>query len=209
MGIIRQGIFGGFENRTGALIGKRINGKNVICALPHKSAKPRSQKQLEQEAKFQLLIRFLRRLNVLIAVGFKKASGKGHAFNAAVKHNFKGMVTGVFPDYYIDCTRLVFSRGSLAPAHHPVASRTGDLITINWQPAAQMQFNRNTDKVMAFAYCPNKDVVVLEMSTATRLVLECEMALPAGLDGLPVLVFMAFVSADGKEVSNSEYLGMV
>lgn len=209
MGIIRQGIFGGFENRTGALIGKRINGKNVICALPHRSAKPRSRKQLEQEARFQLVIQFLSRLNRLLPIGFRKSAGKGHAFNAAVKYNFDLIITGSFPDYSIDCTKLVFSRGSLAPANHPVPSRAADLITINWQVAAQTQFNRNTDKVMAFAYCPGADVMVSEISTATRLMLEYEMALPAGLAGLPILVFMAFVSADGKEVSNSEYLGMV
>lgn len=209
MGILRQGIFGGFENRTGALVGKRIGGNSVICAIPHKTTKPRSQKQLEQELKFRLVIGFLRRLNSLIVLGFKKNAGKGHAFNAAVKYNFNRIITGALPNYRIDCKGLVFSRGSLAPANTPLLTRGHNLVLISWQPTLQTQFCRNSDKVLIWIYCPGADVMVTKFSSATRAELECEVVFDIDFGTLPLDVFMAFVSADGKDVSTSEYLGII
>jgi hypothetical protein len=209
MGILRQGIFGGFENRTGALVGKRIGGNSVICAVQHKATKPRSQKQLEQGLKFRLVIGFLRRLNSLIALGFKKCAGKGHAFNAAVKYNFNGIITGVLPNYSIDCKGLVFSRGSLAPADTPLLSRGLNSVLVSWQPTLQTQFCRNSDKVLVFIYCPGADVMLTRFSSTARAELEYEVVFDIDLGTLPLDVFMAFVSADGKEVSTSEYLGII
>lgn len=76
MGILRKGIFGGFENRTGFLIGRRVRGKSVVTALRHEVLKPRTQAQIDQQLKFELVVSFLKWFKSLIAIGFKDPKGK-------------------------------------------------------------------------------------------------------------------------------------
>jgi hypothetical protein len=205
---MRQGIFGGFEKRTGALVGRRVKGKSVISAVQHKILKPRTQAQIDQQLKFELVIRFLMRMTYLINIGFKHAAGKGNAFNAAVKYNFRKIIIGASPNYSIDYTKLVFSRGSLAGANTPGVSLGVNAVKVSWLPDVQARFNQNTDRLMIFVYYPDKNIMVSLISYTTRLMLEYEMALPANLAGYPMHVFTSFVSADDREVSNSEYLGV-
>ena len=207
MGIIRQGIFGGFEKRTGGLVGRRVKGKNIISAPRHPTDKPMTQAQLDHQKKFELLIRFLKRISNLIRLGFKNNTGKGNAFNAAVKYNFRNLITGASANFSIDYTKLAFSRGSLAGANNPVVSLGLNSVKITWEPSVQTRFNQHTDKAIILVCYPEPDRMVLRINLATRASLECEMALAPDMAGIPMHVFMAFVSADEKEVSNTEYLG--
>ncbi|WEK17785.1 MAG: DUF6266 family protein [Candidatus Pedobacter colombiensis] len=209
MGILRSGIFGGFEKKTGRLVGRRLKDKSVISGTPHKSTKARSQAQLEQQLKLELVISFLVKFSNLIAVGFRKVRGKGNAFNTAVKHNFKHIVTGIAPNFTIDYTRMVYSVGSLAGPNQPELSLMDDVVQIRWLPDVQMQFSQNTDKASFTVYCPDKDFVITKIGTALRSALSYHMVLPSGLSEGRLHCFMNFVSADGKWVSNSTYLGTI
>lgn len=209
MGILRKGIFDGFENKTGGLVGKRINGKNVICARQHKPVKPRSQLQIDQKVKFKLVLQFLSRFKGFIKVGFRNVKSNGTAFNAAVRFNFERLITGTGPGYAIDYTKLRYSRGCLAGPNSPAVIAGIDSILANWVPDRQSYFNRDTDKASFLVCCPDKNVTLKYPDKALRAELEAVLQLPPGLSGYAKYVFMHFVSADGKEVSDSKYLGMV
>ncbi|MBB5440857.1 hypothetical protein HDC92_004561 [Pedobacter sp. AK017] len=209
MGIIRQGIFGGFENRTGGLVGRRLNGKNVISAPPHQTDKLMTQAQIDQQLKFGLVIQFLKRMTYLIKVGFKQGTGKGNAFNRAVKYNFGNIITGTSPDYSIDYTKLVFSRGSLAGPNAPAIHLELNAVKVSWLPDAQTRFNQHRDRASFLVYCPGKNVIVTLTSSTERSALGYNIAVPQDFEGDEMYVFMAFVSADGKVVSDSVYLGLV
>jgi len=56
-------------------------------------------------------------------------------------------------------------------------------------------------------YNPLKDLFVVANGAATRSALSYDMALPTDFSGDTVQVYMAFVSADNKKVSNSYYAG--
>jgi hypothetical protein len=210
MGIIRQGIFGGFEKRTGGLVGRRMRGRSLISAPQHKSAKGRSQAQLDQQLKFELVLTFLSRFRHLIANGFRHAAGKGNAFNAAVKYNFRNnIIIGASPDYVIDYPKLVYSRGSLAGPNAPMVSLGVNMLTVTWLPEAQSQFNRYLDKANFLVYCPDKKMALVYPDRTFRSSLGYNLPLPVNLGGFPLHVYMSFISVDGREVSNSEYLGLV
>lgn len=206
MGILRQGIFGGFEKRTGGLVGRKVKGKNIISALPHQKRKPATQAQLNQRLRFKLVARVLKRLKALIAIGFKHAHK--NAFNAAMKYNFKHMIAGTTPDYNIDYTRIVFSKGPLAGPDLPVISMGNSEVRITWQPGEQNRFNRYTDRASFVACCPAKDAFVIMMAATSRQEPGFNLPIPACFEGQEIHVYMSFTAADGKMVSNSTYLGI-
>lgn len=78
MGTIRQGALGGFSGKAGSIIGSSWRDINYIKGLPKLSNKPKSEKQLEQQAKFALAVKFLLPVKSLMNVGFgQMRTGKG------------------------------------------------------------------------------------------------------------------------------------
>jgi len=209
MGILRKGIFGGFEKRTGALIGRRVKGKSIIYARQHKKAKLRSVAQLDHQVRFDLTISVLKWFSDLIAIGFKRIGGKGSAFNAAVRYNFNALVTGISPDYVIDYSKLVYSRGSLEGLHHPTINRLGDGVQVSWLSDGQTRFNQYSDKATFAIYCPDKEMIMKFPEHAIRSAMGCFLPLPPDLTAIIMHVWMSLISADGKLMSDSVYLGKI
>ena len=71
MGIIYRGILGGFQNKTGAVVGVRWRGLDVMRGIPRKSNKPDSQAQLDYQMKFRLLSQLLTKVASVVEIGFK------------------------------------------------------------------------------------------------------------------------------------------
>ena len=64
-----------------------------------------------------------------------------------------------------------------------------------------------TDKVMVLVYNPSKKDSIIILDGAIRTVGSEVVTIPSTYAGDTVELFMAFVSADGRQVSNSVYLG--
>lgn len=209
MGILRKGIFGGFENRTGPLVGRRINGESVVSAVPHKATKPRTLAQIDQQVKLELVVSLLKWFKRLIAIGFRDPRGKKNSFNTAVKYNFKNIIIGNSPDYGIDYSKLVFSKGNLVGPNNPTISLSTGAVVINWHPDAQTQFNQYTDSANFMIYCPGKNCGVIVIGAADRSALTFVVGIPQNFAGHEIHGYMSFVSANGKAVSDTVYLGMI
>ncbi|SMC88919.1 DUF6266 family protein [Pedobacter africanus] len=209
MGVLRKGIFDGFENKTGALIGRRVKGKNVISAVPHSAAKTRTPAQLDQQLQFKRVVAFMRSFNELIAIGFAKGKNKGNAFNAAVKFNYKHLIGGTSDQAGIACQKLVYSRGCLAGPLAPLISLGTDEIWVSWQQDRQHLFNLGSDKASFLVYCPEKNLVLKFVDVERRAALAYSINLPPGTTGAQCYVFMSFRSADGKNVSDSRFIGLI
>lgn len=207
MGILRNGMFGNFENRTGPLVGRVIRKRNVISAVQYRRAIGKTKAQLDQQLKFALVANFLKRFKRLIAVGFANVKHR-NAFNAAVKYNYRNIIRGISPDYSIDFSKLVYSRGCLAGVCSPSVTVGSDKLFISWLTHAQSQLNQHSDRASFLVYCPDKELTVIFERTVTRAALGFELELPLGLRGLPLHVYMSFASVNGKEWSNSAYLGI-
>ncbi|MBB5441209.1 hypothetical protein HDC92_004916 [Pedobacter sp. AK017] len=208
MGILRNGVFGNFENRTGPLVGRLFRKRNVISAVQHRNSRQKTKAQLDQQLKFAMVANFLKRFKRLIAVGFANVKHR-NAFNAAVKYNYRNIVTGVSPDFSIDFAKLAYSRGCLAGPNSPSVSLATDKLIISWLPHRQSQLNQYSDRASFVVYCANKQLTVIFEGAVNRGALQFELELPVGLIGSALHVYMSFASANGKEVSNSRYLGMV
>jgi hypothetical protein len=72
MGTIQKGILGGFSGKVGTVIGGTWKGIDFMRSKANKRTFVPSQKQLEQQLKFTLLMRFVQPLSALLEVSFNE-----------------------------------------------------------------------------------------------------------------------------------------
>ena len=133
-------------------------------SMPETIANPRTIGQLEQRAKFTVIVKFLKPLRVFLRVGFKSKTANMSAFNAATSYLFKNALTGTYPQYEIDYSKAMVSQGTLPGALNPkVRITTTSEIEFTWDDNYDVRNAMAADKVMLVAYNPEKQEAVTIM----------------------------------------------
>ena len=114
MGIIKRGILGGFRNTTGAVVGVRWRGLDVMRGRPRKNSKTFSQTQLDQQKKLSLLSHVLSKASTLINIGFAESQATETPMNRAMAYNLKNPLAGLSPNLQLYYPTLSFSHGPRA-----------------------------------------------------------------------------------------------
>lgn len=211
MGVQHWGAFGGFQGKAGALVGRWKDGKNVISAIPHPSQTPPTVAQINQRAKFKMLVSFLRRLTPLIRVGFQNAHKENQSeFNAAFVQNYANAIAGVAPNYVIDYPEFMYSKGFLSGAYAAAAVvDTPATIKLSWTAQLDTGEGLPTDMATIVVYNPVKNQFVRLIGAAARSALAFNLTVPPDFAGDACHVWMSMVSANGKLVSDSKYIDEV
>jgi len=103
---------------------------------------------------------------------------------------------------------VILSVGDLDEVLLPeVETAATQQLIITWALDTNLQFGHPTDKVTVVVYNPARDRFVLARTSVMRSALTYTLQLPLDYEGDEVNVWMNFVSANGKAVSNSTYLG--
>jgi hypothetical protein len=208
MGFLKGGPFYHLVGRTGNNVGRVVKGKNVFAMRPAKSSVDPTQLQIDQRFKFGLIATWLRRLAGVIDVGFKDYDAEMSPRNAAISYNLLNAVTGVSPNYTIDYEKVVYSRGLLDLPNDPlVAVAAGAKINYTWAAPVGDTNALGTDKVTFMVYNAVRDKFVTLKGIALRSALAYSLQLPLDFSGEDVEIYLSFVSADGKLVSDSLYMG--
>lgn len=71
MGIIKQGITGGFSGNVGNVIGGSWKGIAYMRIRPVSVANPQTDLQMDQRSKFAVTIKFLEPLTEALRTGFR------------------------------------------------------------------------------------------------------------------------------------------
>jgi len=208
MGTFIKGILGGFSGKVGNVIGSFWRGIDYMRSLPRKSTRPATPAQLEQRMTFGLVTGFLRAMSALIKIGYQQYKGKTTPMNAAVAYHIANAVTGVYPALAIDFTKVVFSKGNLQKPGLPAVSiATPGQIDFSWTNNAPIGTTQGTDLATLFVYCPALSQSVILRGAAARSALGFDLLVPGDFAGETVHCWIAFVSVNGKEVSDSTYIG--
>ena len=121
MGTFEQGYMGPFRGKLGTAVGSKWKGLYVLRSRPpRKRTGPASESQLEVQAKFLLMTKFLRPLTDLLNQTFKKSAVNMSGANKAFAENKKA-VTGAYPDFTIDYAKVILSTGNFDNAGGPAA----------------------------------------------------------------------------------------
>lgn len=210
MGTIKQGILGGFSGKVGTVIGASWKGISYMRSIPQHVKNPRTEGQVSQRSKFALTLNLLKPMTAFLRTGWKLYAHKQTAFNAAMSYTLANAITGTYPDYSIDPSKVLVSRGSLAPAASASATPAGGgTVTFAWEDNSGIGSAKQTDKALLVVANPAKSEAVFDTAGAERTEITQDIIVPADWIGEEVETYMGFISEDNKEVANSVYLGTI
>jgi hypothetical protein len=207
MGTIKQGILGGFSGKVGTVVGGSWKGISYMRSLAQNVKDPRTPAQMGQRTKFGITIRLLKPLTALLRVGWRQYADGMSAFNAAMAYTLANAITGAYPDYAIDPSKILISRGSLTPATGASATASGENITFNWSDNSGAGSAAQTDRALIAVLNPALGEAVSTDEAADRMTLSQTIALPPHWAGDNVYTYLGFISEDARETANSIYLG--
>jgi hypothetical protein len=210
MGTIKKGILGGFSGKVGTVVGASWKGIAYMRSLPQKVRNPRTPGQVSQRTKFAVTLNFLKPLNGLLRTGWKLYAHRQSPINAAMSYTIANAITGTYPNYAIDPSKVYVSRGGLAPALNGKAKPSaGASIIFDWDDNSGSSAAKQTDKALLAVVNPAKSEAVFDTTGATRAETTLSVNLPADWVGATVEAYIGFISEDGREVANSVYLGSI
>ena len=154
MGVIKQGILGGFQNKVGAVIGSNWKGIATMRSRPISVANPRTGKQVAVRSEFSTLVKMASALNAtLIRPYWSRFAQKKTGANAFIAANYGKMTGNItqIPD------RMILSQGKLdGLAEYAVSFENGDY-KLAWDEAFFGVYGAATDKVSIFALLGTSD----------------------------------------------------
>ena len=208
MATFEKGILGGFSGKVGTVIGGNWKGIDYMRSKANKRSFIPSQKQLEQQMKFALMMRFLQPMSALLGISFSDFAIQKTGINSAFAYNFSNAITGIFPDYAIDYSKALVSRGLLPNVLGPsVISGAGSILTWSWTDNTSADA-KATDQAILVAYCPEMKQAIYTTNGGNRSDLTADMNLLT-FAGKAVETFIGFISADGRSVAVSIFTGEV
>lgn len=209
MGRIKKGILGGFSGKVGTIVGANWKATSYIRSLPQNVKNPRTVEQRKQRGKFAMVVALLKPLNVLLRIGWKLYAQRQSPFNAATAYTLANAVKGTFPNFEIDCKKVLISCGGLTPAAKGSATSTGGKLVLSWDDNSGINTAQGTDKTLVAVLNLEKGETITQAKSADRSKKSQTVTLPDSWSGDDVEVYLGFVSEDGKEVANSVHLGEV
>jgi hypothetical protein len=209
MGKIEKGILGGFSGKVGTVIGATWKGIAYMRSLSAKRNFVPSLKQLEQQLKFALVMRFLQPMSALLEISFKDYAVKQTGINSAFAYTFENAITGAYPAYTIDYSLVLISRGTLPNVLGPaVVMGAGSILTFSWTDNSGMGGVSPDDQAILVAYCPDMKQAIYTTAGGDRSAATGSLNLVTFTSTL-VETYIGFISADGKTVANSIFTGEV
>lgn len=131
-------------------------------------------------------------------------------FNAFVKSNISDVITGVYPTYAIDFTKVIVSKGTLTGVDTGTAVvGAGHKVNFSWVDNSGNGDALATDKAMVLIINNTKKSIVQDMITKTRADANNSITVPATWIGNQVFAYLAFITPTNDKVSNSTFLAPV
>jgi hypothetical protein len=207
MGTIKKGILGAFSGKVGNVVGASWKGIAYMRSLPASVKNPRSLGQRMQRSKFSIALQLIQPITALVRLGWKLYANSQSAFNAAMSYAVFNAITGDYPDYETDFSKLLISRGNMAGALNAAAVEETGVIKITWDDNSGNGFAEATDIALIAVLNPVKGEAISITNGATRSAGAHDVTCPNDWDDDKVHVYLGFISENGKEVANSVYLG--
>jgi len=208
MGKLTGGIDNDMIGRLGNHVGRRVKGKNIISMRPAKSSKPPTQLQYDQRLKFGLFASWLKHVVPVLDIGFKEYDSEMSAYNAAVAYNMKNALTGVTPNFNINYQMAKFSLGQLRkPTNVMASTAAGGEVEYEWTSVIGQNNSAANDQIGLVVYNVTKKEFVTLMNAALRSAEAYTLQLPLDWVDDTVHSWILAVSANGKVVSDSAYIG--
>lgn len=124
-----------------------------------------------------------------------------------MSYTVKNAIGGDYPDYLLDYSKVLVSRGTLTPADNAAVAASAGKLTFSWDDNSGTGEALATDLAMPLVFNKDKGIAVFSTSAATRTESTIGVNVPADWTGDKVELYLSFASADGKTVAESIYIG--
>ena len=209
MARINQGILGPFSGKVGEVIGSNWKGIPYIKARPTKYHDAKTPRQLTHRMKLQMAHGLVRSIKPLIEIGFRNVTGNQTPYNNAVSYLMKNALVGEYPEVGIDPSKVMVSQGTLAGADDcSVSIEEDDTIAFSWGEASSDLGKANAeDQAILSAYNFTKQQGI--SNVVCRKDKKGSITIPQKWKEDSIACYIFFVSGINKDVSNSEFLGIL
>lgn len=215
---MKSGPTGPFIGKMGGLVGYLHRGQQVTRALPHPTQAPPSLKQLIPRKQFSMAMKFVSPIKDFVSYSFHpETKGTPKIPQNAATSYFRSLgIQGEYPDYWIDFSKVVVSKGDLPVPVNASVTLSGNELTFKWELSPQIGSTRNEDQVMLLAYLPDTKNAAFIVGGPGRSVGEAVLKIfpqtgntKANGKDIAVETYIAFISNDREQVSDSIYLGNI
>lgn len=209
MGKIKQGILGPVEGKVGSVVGGVWKGIAYLRGLATSHADSQTQGQLQQRQKFSIISGFLQPMSEFLQIGFRAYAVGMTGINAAFAYNIRNAISGAYPNFAVDYTNALVSRGNLAGAlNQAAAAGAAGTVVYTWDDNSTEIGASALDKTMIVVYNPVKHQAVTVDGLAERAVGTQTITVPDSWSGDAVQTYLAFKNAENVN-SNSGFAGAV
>lgn len=211
MAKIKKGIFGPLQGKLGPLVGASWKGIAYVKerAVQDENPKPRTQAQLDNQAKFKFINDWLVPFHPFFSVGYGLEAIGRTEIAAALKANYKTVFQGKWPNISIDYAALQISEGELSNLKEPVIEFiNGQELVLNWK-SVLLPDSQYNDQVTLALYSPELQISDGFIGGVTRAMGKCSHLLDLRIVGQPLEVYLSVCSLDRKRISNTNYLGRI
>ncbi|OQP45878.1 hypothetical protein A4H97_32065 [Niastella yeongjuensis] len=208
MARLNKGILDDFSGKVGKVIGSSWRGIAYMRSIGRKTGKAKTLNQEIQQAKFKTASSFGQSMHDLFELGFKDYAQKMTGTNYAQSIILKEAIIGDHPDFKIDYSKVQVSKGKLTKAKTPaVAPGAAGAVVFTWTSNAGQKTAKANDQSILVAYCPELNETMFVIG-ATRDTGTASFDV-ADFSGKAVQTWLSFITANGKLVADSTYLGEV
>ena len=152
-------------------------------------------------------MRFLQPMAGLLAISFSDFAIQKTGINSAFSYAYEKAITGIFPDFAVDYSKALVSRGLLPNVLGPsVVSGAGSILTWSWTDNNSSN-TQPSDQAILVAYCPEIKQAIYTTNGGNRSALTADLNLLT-FKSKVVETYIGFISADGS-VASSIFTGEV
>ena len=198
-----NGPLGSLNGKLNNLVFYTLNGQH-ICRTIGDPGKP-SINQLANRQAMSVTMRMVKSINEFISVSFDlEAQGTvKNAHNLATSYIKKKALKGEYPNLSVDYSKVELSHGTLQGATDLKLEKTETGVQISWNTEG-----RYDDIVMILLCHPLRRSATSHINASRRDAGTCFIKLEHdGVLNEPIEAYICFRAANGKEISDSVYLG--
>ena len=166
---------------------------------------PNTAKQQSQRGIFGFVVKELNCMRKLFSVTF----GGQYGINRAVSLAMKTCVSGEFPDFKIDYSKLQLSKGSIqVPANLTISGLKQNSFMLEWSYADLLNEVQDDNLSMVFLNATKKEMI-FNQNIALRSTKVVEFTLPEYWSESEIHAWLYFRSSSNNSFSDSKYLGVI
>lgn len=205
MGIIKQGILGGFSGKVANIVGSSWKGIAIIKSLPLSVANPQTAGQVAQRTKLSNTVAFAKQiLSSIIKPLRDRFAVQESGYNTFMSDNI-ALFADAMPSPAED---LIIASGKMAKTDISVlgvtASSTG--VNVSWLDDSGEGFKLTSDDAYIVVVNETQELVGSEGAVVQRSALTSKVDLPANMvSGDVINAYLVFMRDDGTIVSSTAF----